>query len=217
MKKRSSEKELIDLKLYTKEEYEDCLRKLNRIGRLLGSQRAMLKIIGKSTPTSILDVGCGGGAFTRALAKAYPQAKVVGTDIDKEAIDFAKNQIKPLPNLSFALRPLEEEAPKSFDVVTTTLVCHHLTSPTLATFLDKAALIAKKAVVCNDLHRHPLAYGLFALSSPILFPNRLIQNDGLVSIKRAFIRKDLEELFARFPLKKISWHWPFRWIVEAHV
>jgi ubiquinone/menaquinone biosynthesis C-methylase UbiE len=55
---------------------------------------------------SILDVGCGSGAFTAALAKRFPEIAVVGCDIDKEALEKAQKNFPPseYPNLSFVER-----------------------------------------------------------------------------------------------------------------
>lgn len=39
----------------------------------------------------ILDVGCGGGWSTLALARAYPDATVVGLDIDAPSIEAARS------------------------------------------------------------------------------------------------------------------------------
>ena len=43
--------------------------------------------------TSILDVGCGDGKITAALARAVPQGKVVGIDISSSMIQFAQEGI----------------------------------------------------------------------------------------------------------------------------
>ena len=40
---------------------------------------------------TILDVGCGGGWFSRVLGKRYPGAKVVGIDTNPSGIEFAKH------------------------------------------------------------------------------------------------------------------------------
>ncbi|MDP1880839.1 MAG: hypothetical protein Q8K60_07855, partial [Parachlamydiaceae bacterium] len=49
------------------------------------------------------------------------------------------------------------------------------------------------------------------------FPNRLIYHDGLLSIKKAFKKKDWLNYLeaANIPLNqcKINWHWPFRWLL----
>ncbi len=220
MNKRSNQLELMDLgpAHYTAKEYADCLHKLGIIGTVLGGDRATLKAFAAlpSPPGSILDVGCGGGSFTYKLAQRYPQATVVGIEIDAAALGSAHRYQRP--NLTFQLRQQPElaEPDKSFDVVTATLVCHHLTDEQLINFFRSAGRIARKAIIINDLHRHPLAYAAFACIAP-LFNNRLIRYDGLISIQRSFTRKELVRILlaADFSLQRfrITWHWAFRWII----
>jgi 2-polyprenyl-3-methyl-5-hydroxy-6-metoxy-1,4-benzoquinol methylase len=197
---------------------------LDRIGRLLGGNKATFSAFDqlKTLPQSILDVGCGGGLFTKSLAQKYPAAKVTGIEISKEAIQFAqKHAVSPsLTNLNFILQdtPQMNFAPNSVDVITTTLVCHHLTDEELILFLKDAYRIAAKAIIINDLHRHPLASLSYRCVTPFLFRNRMIMHDGLISIQRGFKRHEWVKLItaARIPLEhcSISWHWAFRWIVR---
>ncbi|MBB2913680.1 SAM-dependent methyltransferase [Streptosporangium becharense] len=42
----------------------------------------------------VVDVGCGGGWSTVALARAYPQASVEGVDIDRPSIELAERNAK---------------------------------------------------------------------------------------------------------------------------
>jgi 2-polyprenyl-3-methyl-5-hydroxy-6-metoxy-1,4-benzoquinol methylase len=223
MEKRSYESELIDLgpAYYTSEEYRDCLSQLDRIGRFLGGDAATFSAFDQleSSPLSILDVGCGGGIFTARLAKKYPEAKVVGSEISKEAFQFA-NEHSHLPHLEFHLSPKPEldYSQNEFDVVTSTLVCHHLNDQELISFLKQANHVAKKAVILNDLHRHPLALFGFSLVASILFNNRLVRHDGGLSIRRAFTKRDwihyLQEAGIPPEQYTITWHWAFRWIVK---
>ncbi len=223
MNKRLEQPEWIDLgpAYYTTHEYEDCLRQLGRIGKLLGGDRATFWAIDRLTqpPRTILDVGCGGGFLTWRLARRYPQAQVVGIDISKEAIAFAQRQ-PSLSNLSFQLAEKHTlDYPSGhFDVVTSTLVCHHLTDEALVAYLQQATQLARHAVIVNDLHRHPLASIGFAAAAGLFFRNRLIWHDGLLSIKRAFKWSDWIRYLqaAGIPLESasLSWHWAFRWILS---
>jgi 2-polyprenyl-3-methyl-5-hydroxy-6-metoxy-1,4-benzoquinol methylase len=227
LSKRLNQPELIDLgpAYYTTEEYEDCLYQLDRIGRFLGGDAATYSGFNqlKQNPTSILDVGCGGGLFTMRLARRYPEAKIVGIDISKEAIQFARHQLKiinpPLKNIMFEVPPSPELSypPESFDVVTSTLVCHHLSDDDIISFLKQAYSIAKHAIILNDLHRHIVARMGFSVTAPSFFSNRLIVHDGLLSIQRAFKKQDWIAYLkaARIPLSRcsITWHWAFRWII----
>jgi len=219
LKERSSEKELLDLGLehYSQEEYEDCLKKLDQVGRWLGGDRATFSALSqlKRSPNSILDIGCGGGFMTKKLADRYPEAQVVGVDRDPAAIAFAKRH--QAPNLRFEHRNMDSFS-DSYDVVMATLVCHHMSDAELVSFIKDVYLVANQSVIFNDLHRHSFAYGAYAVLAPLLFHNRLITHDGLLSIKRSFKRKDWFRFFeeAAIPSRKcsVSWHFPFRWIVR---
>lgn len=225
-KSRSLELEIIDLGDYSEEEYRDCLCKLGQIGKWLGGDLATFKAFERmgSTPSSILDVGCGGGQFTTRLALRFPSARVLGIDLNPLAIEFAKEKLRVMKNspknLQFETRSQEklDEEKKSFDVVTSTLVCHHLTDENLTDFIMSACHIAKKKVIINDLHRHPMALYLFKIVSPIFFRNRLIQSDGALSIRRAFIYDDWMHYLKKAGLHPsqytLSWHLPFRWLLE---
>lgn len=225
---RSHEPEWIDLgpSHYTRAEYRDCLNQLDRIGRFLGGDRATLKTLNQlpTPPNSILDVGCGGGLFTMRLAAHYPHARILGIDLSQEAIDFAREHLAcaqpSLPHVQFLvpLTPHLDDLTESFDVVMATLVCHHLSDQELISFLQQACRIAKKAVIINDLHRHPLATMGFGLLTPCFFRNRLIWHDGLLSIRRSFTRRDWWTYLAAAGIERrhctVTWHWAFRWIVK---
>jgi 2-polyprenyl-3-methyl-5-hydroxy-6-metoxy-1,4-benzoquinol methylase len=225
MRKRSYEPELLDLgpSYYTTEEYEECLHQLDRIGRYLGGNQASLKNLHQLPKLqSILDVGCGGGSFTMELAKQFSEAQILGIDISNEAISLArkKQQKANLANLRFEVPSSDQlsYAPNSFDLVTSTLMCHHLNDDQLIEFLKKSYQIAAEGVIINDLHRHWLAYLSFALIAKPIFSNRLIFHDGLLSIKRAFKRQDWIHYLkaAEIPLEhcSITWYWAFRWVVR---
>ncbi len=210
---RSYEKEILDEGTYTLEEYEECLSILGKIGRSFGGDRASLSAFKKTSPNSILDVGCGGGDFCALLARRYPETQVRGIDLSEEAIAYAQKNHQA-PNLSFERSPSLLPA----DVITCTLVCHHMDDEELISFLKEARAQARQRVIINDLHRHPLTSLSFAFIAPWLYRNRLITHDGLLSIRRAFTRSDWKRYVAAAGIPKencrISWHLGFRWIVE---
>lgn len=61
---------------------------------------------------SILDVGCGDGKITAAMARAVPQGFVIGVDISPSMIQTAKNSFSNQKNLNFYV---EEAAKVNFD------------------------------------------------------------------------------------------------------
>ncbi len=215
--KRSSDLELIDLgpKHYTSQEYLHCLEQLDKVGKHLGGDKATLQAMQKLSfcPDSILDVGCGGGGFTKTLGMLYKQSSITGIEISNDAAQYAIEH-NTSSNVNFKLCNLKEIPSKSYDVVISTLVCHHLTDEDLIPFLKECLRVAKRKVILNDLHRHPIAWLSFFLIAPILFKNRLITSDGCLSVKRAFKRKDWNLYLQELQIPgNLSWHWPFRWIL----
>ena len=229
LSQRSHQPEWMDLgeSFYTPEEYHDCLYQLDRIGRFLGGDQATLWALQQlsAIPTSILDIGCGGGLFTLRLAKQYPQAQVVGIDIDPHAIAFARQRLEEeqsKPQAQFFVSDSPHlDTRLSFDVVMATLVCHHLSDQELISFLQQACQVAKQTIILNDLHRHCLATMGFAAIAPLFFRNRMIWHDGLLSIRRSFTRQDWKNILKAAAIDAscytLSWHWPFRWIVMIDV
>ena len=47
-------------------------------------------------PKTILDIGCGGGIFTRMILEKYPEAKACALDISELAVEHAKEFNKDL-------------------------------------------------------------------------------------------------------------------------
>ena len=224
-KTRSYEAELIDMgpNFYSLTEYNHCLKILDRIGRWLGGDVGTYAALDRMEPEpdSILDVGCGGGSFTNRLARKYPHAKVLGIDLNQQAIEYARSQNCP-SNLSFESKEQGklEESPKSYDVVLSTLVCHHLSDEELIDFIKRAVLVARRRVIFNDLDRNPMAYYLFKFIGPICFRNRLVQHDGPLSILRSFKRQDWDYYLQQAGISptnyRIRWQLAFRWIIEIN-
>jgi 2-polyprenyl-3-methyl-5-hydroxy-6-metoxy-1,4-benzoquinol methylase len=208
---------------YSLDEYKKCLKILFKINRLMGFFRNTRQFL-KKLPVckSVLDVGCGGGLFVLHLGKYFPAMQLVGVDVSPDAIDMAEQELQawrqhnPHTNVSFQLKSAAKTfSPDSYDAVLSTLVCHHLTDEALVDYLSNALSAARVAVVINDLQRHRVAEFLYGIISPILFRNRLITHDGLISIRRGFTRAEWKLLLQKANIKnyKIQWLFPFRWRV----
>jgi SAM-dependent methyltransferase len=211
---RSQEKELIDLgpDYYTHHEYIDCLKKLFHVNKILGFFNSTVKLFRLFPKNStVVDVGCGGGLFLLHLS----------IDISSEAINLAQLTLQQWQtkdtalNVRFQLQSQPELIldTNSIDILLATLVCHHLTDNELINFLQLAFNNARQAVIINDLHRHYLPVWFYSWLSPILFRNRLITHDGLISIKRGFTRAEWKLLLrtANIHTYQIKWCFPFRW------
>lgn len=80
----------------------------------------LLKLLQLGGKERILDVGCGDGKITAALASSLTEGSVIGTDISQEMIQFAINKFFPSTknNLTFVLLGAEDvDYSDQFDLV----------------------------------------------------------------------------------------------------
>ncbi len=226
---RSEEKEMMDDFTLEGEILRDTLDKLERINRLLGGNavtmngiKTLLKKHPKKETITIIDVGCGHGDILRDVAifgrkKGY-QFKLIGIDANPDAIAYANELSTAYPELSFKVIDIFSDAFKKleYDVVLCTLFTHHFNNDELISFLKPTTKRAKIGIVINDLHRHRLAYYLFKLLG-VFIKNRMVREDGLTSILRAFKRKELTEISKEIKVQSsLKWKWAFRyqWIIQ---
>ncbi|HSU54873.1 MAG TPA: class I SAM-dependent methyltransferase [Candidatus Dormibacteraeota bacterium] len=93
---------------------------------------------------SVLDVGCGSGAFLFRLKQRFGNDySVLGTDVSGAPLDYAESKGVPVLRGNF----LEQDfSGKQFDAVTFWAVLEHLAEP--RRFLEKAASLLKPNGVC---------------------------------------------------------------------
>ena len=226
---RSSETEIMDDFTMKGVLFRDTLDKLEIINRLLGGNKVtikglkeLLKNKSKNKIITIVDLGCGHGDILRDIAKFGRKNnytfRLIGIDANIAAIDYAKELSCEYSELSFkAIDIFSEDFKKqSYDIVLCTLFLHHFKNNELISFLKMTIERATIGVVVNDLHRHKLAYYLFKLIG-FFIKNKMIREDGLTSILRAFKKKDLENISKQIKVYfSIQWKWAFRylWILK---
>lgn len=112
----------------------------------------------------VLDVGCGGGILSEALARLG--AKVTGIDLSEKALAVAKlhrlESNLPIEYRHIAAEALAKEMPDHFDAVTCLELLEHVPDP--ASTVAACATLVKPGgrVFFSTLNRNPKAY-LFAV------------------------------------------------------
>ena len=226
---RSSEMEIMDDFTMEGVLFRDTLDKLEIINRFLGGNsvtinglKNLLKNQSKNKTITIVDLGCGNGDILRDVAKFGRKNNysfnLIGIDANLAAIEYAKELSKEYSELSFkTIDILSEDFKKqSYDVVLCTLFLHHFKNEELISFLKTTTNKATIGVVVNDLHRHKLAYYLFKFIG-FFIKNKMVRQDGLTSVLRAFKREDLENIAKEIKVHfSIQWKWAFRylWILK---
>jgi hypothetical protein len=229
---RSSAAEMMDDFTIEGSVLRDTLDKLETINRLLGGNSVTLKglkkILLKSSKTktiTIVDLGCGHGDILRDVAKfgrknSY-KFKLIGIDANNAAIDYAKALSKDYPELSFETIDIfsEDFKKQKYDVVLCTLFLHHFKNNEIIPFLKSTVQKASIGVIVNDLHRHKLAYYLFKMIG-LFIKNKMVREDGLTSVLRAFKRNELEAILTKTGVNfSIKWKWAFRylWVLKKTI
>ena len=226
---RSSEMEIMDDFTMEGVLFRDTLDKLEIINRFLGGNsvtinglKKLLENQPKNKTITIVDLGCGNGDILRDISKFGRKNnysfKLIGIDANLAATEYAKELSKEYSELSFKTMDIlsEDFKKQSYDVVLCTLFLHHLKNEELISFLKKTTENATIGLVVNDLHRHKLAYYLFKLIG-FFIKNKMVRQDGLTSVLRAFKKKDLENIAKEIKVHfSIQWKWAFRylWILK---
>ena len=111
---------------------------------------------------AVLDVGCGAGLLSEALAKEG--AKVVAMDLAPELIKVAKlHRLESGISVDYRLQSVESlalEAPASFDAITCMEMLEHVPQP--ASIIEACATLLKPGgrLFLSTLNRTPAAFAL---------------------------------------------------------
>ena len=111
---------------------------------------------------SVLDVGCGGGILTEAMAR--DGARVTGIDLSDKALGVARlHQLESGTGVDYRLTSAEAlalEAPASFDVVTCMELLEHVPDPASIVAACAKLVRAGGYVVFSTINRNVKAYAL---------------------------------------------------------
>lgn len=229
---RSNEREIMDDFSLAGDHLRVNLDILASINKWLGGNkvsldgiRKLVKEIPKDRELVIVDLGCGNGDMLRRVAKLGKklgyQFKLIGIDANNDSIQYARLLSLSYANISFLKMNIfsDEFKDMEFDIALSTLFLHHLSNDEIVDKLNLLKGQSRIGIVVNDLHRSKLAHFLFNIVS-FFINNRIIRNDGLVSIRRGFKKKELERFANQLQIEyDISWKWAFRyqWIMKTNL
>ena len=229
-RQRSYELENLDKGTYTADEYEGCLVELRRVNEWLGDKSALqdslLKEIARCDlkSFSVLDVGAGSGELLRVTAKwardAKREASLFGVELNERSAQAILEESSDYPEIS-SVRGNGLTLPfpdKSFDYAIQSLTLHHFDDEAAVKLLGEMARVAARGIFVIDLHRNPVAYFFYTTIGRLFLHNRLIREDGALSILRSFKPDEMKELACNAGLKgvKVEEHFPSRLILSAN-
>ncbi|HEY6939488.1 MAG TPA: methyltransferase domain-containing protein [Terriglobales bacterium] len=99
----------------------------------------------------------------------------------------------------------------SFDLVGSNLFVHHLEPEELIQFVREGLRVCRRAVLINDLIRHPLHLFLVYAGLP-LYRSRLTRHDAPASVRRAYTVEEMRAMLARTGAARLDFsrHYLFR-------
>ncbi len=221
---RSTEEEIMDNFGLSPDELHPVLKELEVVNQLLGGFSVYFNAFKKlkvQTGDIIADWGCGGGDTFKVLQRFFGkrgiQPQFIGLDAAPATLQYAEKQFEDDANVAFRLADVLKEDVKEneVDFVISSLFTHHFEDEDWIILIQKMRTAAKKAVLINDLHRHPLAYHSIGILTKLFSKSPMVKHDSKVSVMRSFKRKDLELLLQKSGAKvyTVKWMWAFRWQV----
>jgi len=228
---RSYELENIDKGTYTPEEYEGCLVELRRVNEWLGDARALqgtlfaeLERAGRPS-FSVLDVGAGSGELLRVTAKwardRNCRARLVGLELNERSAKAILDESADFPEISSVradgLRlPFSDRA---FDYAIQSLTLHHFDDDGAVKIIREMARVAARGIFVIDLHRNPVAYYFYKTVGRLFLHNRLIREDGALSILKSFKPEEMEEIGKQAGLANVTVekHFPSRLVLHGRL
>jgi ubiquinone/menaquinone biosynthesis C-methylase UbiE len=227
--RRSEELENIDRGDYTAEEYEGCMVELRRVNRFMGDSAILRRWLTREAESaslkdfSVLDVGAGTGELLRVVArwarKSRRKTRLVGLELNARSAAGILEESREYSEIT-AVRGDALTLPfrsGSFDFVICSLFTHHLKDEEVVTALQEFGRVARRRVFVIDLHRHPLAYLLYTTVGRLVLYNRLLREDGALSILKSFRPAELRQLAIRSQVKGVCVvrRFPFRLVLTA--
>jgi len=110
----------------------------------------------------VLDVGCGGGILSEAMARAG--AQVLGIDLSSAVLEVAELHALEakvaVEYKSMAAEDLAQELPAAFDLVTCMEMLEHVPDPAAAVAALARLVKPGGDVVVSTLNRNPLAFAV---------------------------------------------------------
>src|SRR5258706_13175662 len=174
------------------------MRDLGRVNRWFGGVAATQKMVERvaqvsgTKQLSLLEVAAGSGEVPELVRDRLARR---GITLDVTLLDRARSHLlgRNYRIVGDALSlPCRDGA---FDLVSCSLFAHHLNTQQLIQFVREALRVSRRAVLINDLVRHPVHLALVYASYPIM-RCRVAWLDGVTSVRRAYVSEEIWRVLA---------------------
>ncbi len=230
----SRQAELMDDPSLATADHLHALSALARINAFSGTAgqlaAAIQRLTADARPLEVVDIACGGGDVTMALARRLarlrlkgghaspkPALRITGIDVSQRAVDHATARAPTVDGaeVAFAVRDVVADGCPACDVAVTSLFLHHLDDPDAVRVLEALAAAARIGVVVSDLLRSRAGLVLAMVGTTVLSSSRVARVDGPLSVRAARTLSEYRDLFDRAGLHGavIRRAWPERAVI----
>ncbi|WP_372371249.1 methyltransferase domain-containing protein [Candidatus Uabimicrobium sp. HlEnr_7] len=205
----------------------EILQELEFINKYFGNTRSIIKAITNlATPNiKIVDLGCGGGDIARAVAKHLCGRGVdfhyLGIDGNPATINYAQQKSIKYPQIEFVVNDIFEDSFRvpQCDILLSSHFMYHFSNKQLIDFINKHSHKVQQAIIFSELKRSRTAYILFQIGTRILNLSKITREDGLLALRRAFSKKELQRIAEQCKSNKyfnLQNKWAFRQLLTIY-
>lgn len=194
--RRVDRAEILDSDACSAAEVQAALSVIGQVNRRFGGVSTSQKLVEEAarssgvTRLSMLEVAAASGEVPEIVRKNIAQN---GITLDVTLLDIARSHL-PRGNHSIVANALHLPfSDGSFDLVSCNLFAHHLTPEQLRQFVNEGLRVCRRAMLINDLVRHPVHLALVYASFPIM-RSRVAWLDGLTSVRRAYTPEEIRKI-----------------------
>jgi len=201
--------ELLDTDAGTPAEIAASLSDLRRINRWFGGTTTTVDLIRRAAQSSdsrisLLEIAAGSGYVPQAARDHLAQR---GIRLDLTLLDRAASHVGTAQRDGAAAivadacsLPFRDS---SFDLISSNLFLHHLAPDELVGCVREGLRVCRRAVLINDLIRHPIHLALVYSGMP-LYRGRLTRHDAPASVRQAYTKEEMLELLRRTGAPRIE-------------
>ncbi len=215
---RSQREEQMDADDLPADTYAAVVADLAKANRLTLASRPTLSFIRRATqrkPFRLLDVGFGQGDMLRTIAGRFPEAELVGVDLNPRSAPAAQAVTPGHLGIRYVTGDYGDLAGERWDLIVSSLVAHHMTHGQLVAFLRFMDGHAQMGWLINDLHRHSLPHRGFPILARLMRWHRMVREDGTLSIARSYRPAEWLPILAEAGVSaRVYRAFPFRLCVE---
>jgi Methyltransferase domain len=205
--------EILDSDACSPADVQATLRDLGRVNRWFGGVATTQKMVERvaqvsgSKHFSLVEVAAGSGEVPEVVGRKLARR---GITLDVTLLDRAGSHLaqrsRAAVNHGGDSRLRESHGvvadalalpfgDGAFDLVSCSLFAHHLDAQQLAQFVREGLRVSRRALLINDLVRHPLHLALAFAGFPLM-RSSVAWLDGLTSVRRAYVPGEMRSMLA---------------------